>query len=545
MTDDDMAVTPDLDTTRGAFATMVDRDDPVVARVEATLPVETTPLAAYAALNGRTTGVSAPSHAFLLESAEKVPSSDPDGAFAPETGDRHARFSFVGYDPDGVITVGPDVTTVERLRETTAAAALDADATGPDGDVLDTLRAAVPDADRVGFPDQDRQQLAGGLVGFLAYDAVYDLWLDDVGLDRPDSRFPDAEFVLTTRTLTFDHAADAVSLVFTPVVAPDADSGDLYDRMDAEAGRVSDLLAGAPDPDPDGFVCAGETAGPQAAYEDAVRRAKKHVLAGDIYQGVVSRTRELTGDIDSLGLYAALRDVNPSPYMYHLRHDDLAIVGASPETLVSVRGREVVSNPIAGTCPRGASPVEDRRLAGEMLADEKERAEHTMLVDLARNDLRRVCASGSVRVEEFMNVLKYSHVQHIESTVTGRLAPDGDAFDATRATFPAGTLSGAPKIRAMEIIDDLESTPRGPYGGGVGYFAWNGDADFAIVIRSATVEFDAVEAGDRITVRAGAGLVADSDPTSECEETESKMDGVLVALDQIETEPDEPQEVTR
>jgi anthranilate synthase component 1 len=533
-----------FDTDRAAFVGMVDHVEPVVARVEATVPVATTPLAAYAALTGRTTDAGAASHAFLLESAEKVASSDPAGAFTPETGGRHARFSFVGYDPDGVITVGSDGTTVERLRDTTAAAALDPAELG-DSDVLDTLRAALPDLDRVGFPDHDRQQLAGGLVGFLGYDAVYDLWLDDVGLARPDSRFPDAEFVLTTRTLTFDHAAGAVSLVFTPIVAPDADAGRLYDRIEAEANRVSDLLADAADPDPDGFERSGGTAGPQPAYEDAVRTAKEHVLDGDIYQGVISRTRELTGEIDSLGLYAALRDVNPSPYMYHLRHDDLAIVGASPETLVSVRGREVVSNPIAGTCSRGASPVEDRRLAGEMLADEKERSEHTMLVDLARNDLRRVCESGSVRVEEFMNVLKYSHVQHIESTVTGRLAPDSDAFDATRATFPAGTLSGAPKIRAMEIIDDLERTPRGPYGGGVGYFAWNGDADFAIVIRSATVENDAVDAGDRVTVRAGAGLVADSDPESEYEETESKMDGVLVALDRIEGQPDEPQEVTR
>jgi anthranilate synthase component 1 len=546
MTADGGVVTPDLDVERESFPALVDRDDPVVARVEATLPVETTPLSAYAALTGRTTDTDAASHAFLLESAEKVASSDPDGAFAPETGDRHARFSFVGYDPDGVITVGSEATTVEQLRDTTAAAALDpGNAHAADADVLDTLRAALPDLDRVGFPDHDRQQLAGGLVGFLGYDAVYDLWLDDVGLDRPDSRFPDAEFVLTTRTLTFDHAAGAVSLVFTPVVAPGADAGRLYDRIEAEAERVSDLLASAAPPDPGGFTRAGETAGQRGEYETAVRKAKENVLDGDIYQGVISRTRELTGEIDSLGLYAALREVNPSPYMYHLRHDDLAIVGASPETLVSVRGREVVSNPIAGTCSRGASPVEDRRLAGEMLADEKERAEHTMLVDLARNDLRRVCASGSVRVEEFMNVLKYSHVQHIESTVTGRLTPDSDAFDATRATFPAGTLSGAPKIRAMEIIDDLERTPRGPYGGGVGYFAWNGDADFAIVIRSATVENDAVEAGDRVTVRAGAGLVADSDPESEYEETESKMDGVLVALDRIEGEPDEPHEVTR
>jgi len=232
-----------------------------------------------------------------------------------------------------------------------------------------------------------------------------------------------------------------------------------------------------------------------------------------------------------------MRDVNPSPYMYLLDHDELTVVGASPETLISVRGREVMSNPIAGTCDRGSSPVEDRRLAGEMLADGKERAEHTMLVDLARNDVRRVSEPGSVRVDEFMNVLKYSHVQHIESTVTGTLADDADSFDATRASFPAGTLSGAPKIRAMEIIDDLESDPRGLYGGGVGYYSWTGDADFAIVIRTATVEDEGDR--DRITVQAGAGLVADSDPTAEYEETEQKMGGVLAALEAIELPTDD------
>jgi len=197
----------------------------------------------------------------------------------------------------------------------------------------------------------------------------------------------------------------------------------------------------------------------------------------------------------------------------------------------------VVSNPIAGTCARGSSPVEDRRLAGEMLADGKERAEHTMLVDLARNDVRRVSEPGSVRVEEFMNVLKYSHVQHIESTVTGELAADADAFDAVRAAFPAGTLTGAPKIRAMEVVDDLEDDPRGVYGGGVGYVDWTGAADTAIVIRTAVVE-----AGDpdAVRVRAGAGIVADSDPAAEFEETEQKMGGVLDALDRIERGGDEP-----
>ncbi|AZH26230.1 anthranilate synthase component I [Haloplanus aerogenes] len=533
-------MTPEHD--RSAFVDLLtDRTGPVVVRLAVTLDAETTPLSAYAALDGHS------DYGFLLESAEKTPSSDPEGAFTAdgEGADRHARYSFVGYDPDAVVSVTGSDVTVESLDG--RAAELVAEMAGLDGkgDVLDALRTALPNLDRVGFPEADRQHLDGGLVGFLAYDAVYDLWLDEVGVERPDPIVPDAEFVLTTRTITFDHAEDAIQLVFTPVVDPDADPGAVYDALVEEAAAIEETLADADDPETGGFVRADETVGPREEYEDAVRTAKEHVLDGDIYQGVISRKRELTGEIDPLGLYASLREVNPSPYMYLLRHGDRSIVGASPETLVSVQGERVVSNPIAGTCPRGTSPVEDRRLAGEMLADGKERAEHTMLVDLARNDVRRVSEPGSVRVEEFMNVLKYSHVQHIESTVTGRLAgadagpgaggersPPFDAFDATRATFPAGTLTGAPKVRAMEIIDALEREPRGIYGGGVGYYSWSGDAEFAIVIRTATIEHGDP---DRITVQAGAGIVADSDPASEYEETEQKMGGVLDAIERIET----------
>ncbi|WP_290812779.1 chorismate-binding protein [Halovivax sp.] len=582
---------PDLE--RAEFVDLAgDADErPAVVRTAIELDVETTPLAAYAALTGRAgagdgdrtdgdltgddrtdgdlTGDDRTDgdrtdgdrtsgdrdltrYAFLLESAEKTASSDPDGAFRPgaASAERHARFSYVGYDPEAVITVEPEGTSVEPLAPT---APVDLVETDPDGDTVDALRAALPDVRLANVPERDRQHLDGGLVGFLAYDAVYDLWLDEVGVERPESRFPDAQFLLTTKTLAFDEREGTVSLVFTPVVRTDDDSGAIYDDLRREASRVAETLAAADEPATGGFVRRSETAGSREAYEDVVRRAKEHVLDGDIYQGVISRSRELTGEVDSLALYESLREVNPSPYMYLLAHDDLTVVGASPETLVSVRGREVMANPIAGTCARGASPVEDRRLAGEMLADDKERAEHTMLVDLARNDVRRVSEPGSVRVEEFMNVLKYSHVQHIESTVTGRLAVDGDdvdaaearpsagerassdAFDATRAAFPAGTLSGAPKIRAMELIDELEADPRGLYGGGVGYYSWTGDADFAIVIRTATVEDRGAD--QLITVRAGAGLVADSDPTAEYEETEKKMDGVLAALAAIEIDP--------
>ena len=526
---------------REEFIALAD-DTPAVVRVVADLDTDVEPLDAYAALTGRTTDAKRRSHAFLLESAEKVASSDPDGAFTADRGlDRHARYSFVGYDPEAVITIpGDGEATVEVLDDR-----YDGVVSPNGGDAVDTLRTSLPALSLRNFPDTARQQLDGGLVGFLSYDAVYDLWLDEVGIERPRSRFPDAQFVLNTKTVVFDDAADTVSLVFTPVVREHDDPAAVYDDLVAEVGRVRSLLCDADELSTGGFRPTAERAGPQDEYEDAVRRAKEHVLDGDIYQGVISRTRELDGEVDPLGLYEALREVNPSPYMYVLDYGELSVVGASPETLVSVRGREVMSNPIAGTCDRGTSPVEDRRLAGEMLADGKERAEHTMLVDLARNDVRRVSEPGSVRVDEFMNVLKYSHVQHIESTVTGRLRDECDAFDATRASFPAGTLSGAPKIRAMEIIDDLERQPRGVYGGGVGYYSWDGDADFAIVIRTATIERGVGANGtDRVTVQAGAGIVADSDPTSEYEETEKKMNGVLAALERI-TVPETSTEVSR
>ena len=529
-----------LEPAKDEFVELADADEPVVVRAAVELDTDLEPLDAYAALSGRTTDIEGADYTFLLESAEKVASSDPDGAFAPTTEDRHARYSFVGYDPKGVVTVDADGATVETFDDRYDTFF---DANG--GDTLDSVRGAMPDVQRRGFPDMDREHFEGGLVGFLGYDAVYDCWLDEVGLEHPDSRYPDAQFVLTTTTLVFDDVEGTVSLVCTPLLGPGDDAAARYEELEAEVERVAGLLDGAVDLETGGFARDSETAGPQDEYEEAVEKAKEHVLSGDIYQGVISRTRELYGDVDPLGLYESLRSVNPSPYMYVLDYDGLSIVGASPETLVAVRGDRVLSNPIAGTCARGTSPVEDRRLAGEMLADGKERAEHTMLVDLARNDVRRVAEPGSVRVEEFMSVLKYSHVQHIESTVTGTLAADADAFDAARASFPAGTLSGAPKIRAMEIIDDLERTSRGPYGGGVGYFTWTGDAELAIVIRTATVEdldseygvdvpADAADSADRVTVQAGAGIVADSDPTSEYEETEQKMQGVLDALEAIE-----------
>ncbi|WP_122088080.1 anthranilate synthase component I [Halalkalicoccus subterraneus] len=508
---------------RATFRERATVEEPSVVYMGYDLDVGTTPLAAYGALTDD-------GHGFLLESAEKVASSDPDGAFQPTsaTATRHARYSFVGYDPEAVVTVRPDSTEVDVLGDERLEELVEPNG----GDTLDTLRAALPDVPRIAFPEDGH--LHGGLVGFLAYDAVYDLWLSEVGIERPASETPDAQFVLSTKTLVFDEVEGTLTLSLTPIVFPEDDPDELYDALESEIERVRSALEGADEPETGGFVRESELAGAREEYEAVVRETKEHVLDGDIYQGVLSRKRELVGEVDPLGLYEALREINPSPYMYLLGYGDRTVVGASPETLVSVRDGLVTSNPIAGTCSRGSSPVEDRRLAGEMLADDKERAEHTMLVDLARNDVRRVSEPGSVKVDEFMNVLKYSHVQHIESTVTGELAAECDGFDATRAAFPAGTLSGAPKIRAMEIIDELEREPRGIYGGGVGYYSWTGDADTAIAIRTATIEHGE---RDEITVQAGAGLVADSDPAAEYEETEKKMGGVLDAIERIEVEP--------
>jgi len=574
-----------LDTDRGDFVEHAtggagggrDGDErPVVVRVAASLDVEIEPLAAYATLSGYRSESDEAStstdgrYSFLLESAEKVASSDPAGAFAPTTSaeTEHARYSFVGYDPAAVVTVNGGEVDTEVLDERYAAF-VETKRMGEDdrdrsergterADTLDRLRSVLSGARLAGFPATDRQLLDGGLVGFLAYDAVYDLHLREVGVRSPKSAVPDAQFVLTTKTVVFDHAPELgsgespeVSLVFTPLVRSDDDPGEIYDAISTEAERVEEALSSAGPVETGGFRRTYEESGPREEYEGVVTELKERILDGEIYQAVPSRTRKLYGDVDFVGLYAALRAINPSPYMYLLRQGGRTVVGASPETLLSVRGTEIVSNPIAGTCSRGTSPVEDRRLAGELLADGKERAEHTMLVDLARNDVRRVARSGSVTVTEFMNVLKYSHVQHIESTVTGSLAPSADAFDAMRAAFPAGTLSGAPKIRAMELIDHLESTPRGIYGGGVGYFSWTGNADMAIAIRTATIEHGVSlpadadgqhpntirsdsESFDRVTVQAGGGIVADSDPGAEYEETERKMNGVLAALRRIE-----------
>ena len=460
---------------------------------------------------------------FLLESVEK-------------SGQR-ARFSFVGASPAAVVTVkgrrfnleifdggdGLDEIMQKRLLTSARLDGAGADGSGDDGfllageirrgmDLFDLLRSAIPAG--VGPSKFGRQAFLGGGIGYLAYDLVGER------IERhPNSDAPDAKFGIFDKSFVFDHLTGKVCLAVAPLV-PEDDP----EKMAAEAiDRLRDL--DLKEPGGGDLAPISVESDPAEPFEEAVLKAKEHILDGDIFQVVLSRrTRVRLENPDPVLLYRRLREINPSPYTYIFEFGDEALVGASPETLFSLYDRVVTTNPIAGTCPRGGSPQEDDLLASKMLEDEKERAEHVMLVDLGRNDVRSVSKAGSIKVEDFMSVLRYSHVQHIETTVRGSLRDECDQFDAARAIFPAGTLSGAPKIRAMEIIDDLEGEARGIYGGGVGYFSADGSADFAITIRSVVIK------DGTAVVQAGAGIVADSDPHREYMETERKMAAMKRAL---------------
>ncbi len=520
-----------LDLTETQFCELASGERPVIIQLSAMIPAPCTPFQLYIAMKEQNNGASR--YSYLLESVEKE--------------QRHARFSFVGSDPDAVVTVKDRRVTLEYPAQTPmiqhvegnlALVCYTNDTNGnsgvPEGelrqgyDTLDAIRSAFPASGAVFLNSTsfDRQTFMGGAIGFNAYDLVYDCWLD-----RPQahtSDFPDAQFVLVSKTAVFDHLTGTVHVVLTPFVGKDDDAASIYHRTieDAasmlalihEAGKVEFSIDDAcPVDDPSCNMTRLE-------YEDSVKKAKQHIIDGDIFQVVLSRRYDIELEQTPVELYQRLREVNPSPYMYLFEFDGTSIIGASPETLMTVHNRKLITNPIAGTCPRGSTPEEDEKLGQEMLGDEKERSEHVMLVDLGRNDVRMVSGPGTVKVEDFMSVLKYSHLQHIESTVTGMLRNDCDQFDAARAIFPAGTLSGAPKIRAMEIIDDMEPTARGIYGGGVGYYSLDGNADFAIVIRTVIMK------DGKAYIQAGAGIVADSDPAYEFNETERKMAAMMKAI---------------
>lgn len=496
---------------------------PVIAQLAAKVKAECTPLDLYNNLKNHYQS----NCSYLLESVEKEK--------------RHARFSFVGTDPEAIISLKNRELTLEYKKTSGLVDFIESSLPSVceiqkrngllsgrirEGyDSLDALRAAFP-ASKVRFmggKSFDRQTFLGGAIGYWAYDIVHDCWLD---IPRPPSDTPDAQFALTTKTIIFDHLTGDAYIVLTPFLSKKDDAGSVYDTAEMEAKKLASLIKSAKkQKDSPRIKPSRKTWDMEKEdFEKVVKAAKDHIFEGDIFQAVLSRRYEVETESSPLEIYRKLREVNPSPYMYLFEFNGTGIIGASPETLLTVHNRKVIINPIAGTCPRGRTPEEDEALARKMLSSEKERAEHVMLVDLGRNDVRMVCSPGTVKVERFMDILKYSHVQHIESTVTGMLREECDQFDATRAIFPAGTLSGAPKIRAMEIIHSLEKKARGIYGGGVGYYSWNGDADFAIVIRTIILR------GGIAIVQAGAGIVADSDPAYEYYETERKMAAMMRAM---------------
>ncbi|MFU8839673.1 MAG: anthranilate synthase component I [Nitriliruptoraceae bacterium] len=458
-----------------------------------------TPLSVYAKLSG-----DGPS--FLLESAEH--------------GERWGRYSFIGVDPfltllgrDGVVTwIGEPPAEV-------------ADADG----ALDAL-ARTTQAYRA--PPLLDLPLHGGAVGYLGYDVIREI--EDIpATGRDDLGLPDVHLIFPRHVVALDHLRQVMTVV-TNVVVADCDDpavlGERYDAAVAACGEVLGRLAAAAPPLPPAAPPRPGPAEPApsnlgpGAYPAMVERVKEHIRAGDTFQTVISQRFALPTDLTAFELYRVLRVINPSPYLYLLDLGDAQIVGSSPEALVQVQDRTVETWPIAGTRPRGATPEEDRRYEQELVADAKERAEHVMLVDLARNDLGRVCDVGSIEVEGMLHVERYSHVMHLVSAVRGRIRDGLGPVDVLRAVFPAGTVSGAPKVRAMQIIDDLEPTRRGPYAGAVGYVDFAGNLDTCITIRTVVLK------DGTAYVQAGAGIVADSRPDAEEEETRNKAGAVLAAI---------------
>ncbi|MEA2482605.1 MAG: anthranilate synthase component [Thermoleophilaceae bacterium] len=480
--DQGLEIRPSLEEARGLAAkhSLVPLRHTFIADTE-------TPVSAYLKLRG-----SGPS--FLLESAEG--------------GQRVGRWSFLGVHPRSVMRLDDGVLTVD----------------GEERPFDDPYEAVSRELSRYqAAPLADLPPFAGGAVGLFGYDLVR--WAEPtVGRRENALGVPDLALMVSDVLLAFDHLRRELTILANVFAGDDFDQG--YSDAVSAIADVRERLT-APVPQVRREPCdppQWESNVGNEGYARGVEVAKDYIRAGDIYQVVPSQRWSADAPVEAFSIYRGLRAVNPSPYMYFLDFEDFQIAGASPEVLVTVSGDKVSQRPIAGTRPRGATLEEDNRLAESLLADEKERSEHVMLVDLARNDLGRVSEYGSVHVDELMAIESYSHVMHIVSEVSGTLRPDVDAMGALRASLPAGTLSGAPKIRAMQIIDELEPDARGPYGGAVGYLSYTGDLDTCIYIRSALVK------DGRVHMQAGAGLVADSDPQYEVDETEAKAAAVWRAI---------------
>ena len=491
-----------LSPTREGFRSLAGRHTVVPVWLEMVGDLET-PVSAYIKLSGDGTRRS-----FLLESVEH--------------GESWGRFSFVGRDPS--------LTLVARHGR------LQSEGTLPPGVPLDRGVLAAVEALLGTYRSPvlaDLPPLHGGLVGYLGYDVVREV--ERLPHAPPDDQgHPDAVLSVIGHIAAFDHWRQRVYLVENVLVGEGSAEADLDAAYDAAAGRLQTMatelgqpLAYGPaePPDPrDPLPEVRSTVGTER-YCQAVEVAREHIAAGDVFQVVLSQRFDLDLGAEAFDVYRVLRQVNPSPYMYFLANPEVTLLGSSPEPMVQLRDGRVVSRPIAGTRRRSADPDEDRRLGEELAADPKELAEHVMLVDLARNDLGRVVRFGTERVDELMTLERYSHVMHLTSQVSGELGPARGPIDVLRATLPAGTVSGAPKVRAMELIDELEPTRRGPYAGVVGYLDFSGNLDTAIAIRTMVVAPDG-----RASVQAGAGLVADSDPAAEDEECRSKAAALLAAV---------------
>jgi anthranilate synthase component 1 len=384
-------------------------------------------------------------------------------------------------------------------------------------------------------PFADMPPFAGGAVGYFGYDLVRTV--EPLGEPNPDELgLPDMALMLSDVLVVFDHLRHEVTIVAN-VYAQEGDVAEAYADALATIQKARDLLAGPVprhEPRPDREVPSFESNLPREDFEGMVARIVEYVHAGDAFQVVPSQRWSGAVDVDPFSIYRGLRHVNPSPYMYFLDFRDFQVAGASPEPLLTVSGRHASTRPIAGTRPRAGTPEEDARIAEDLLADEKERAEHVMLVDLGRNDLGRVCEYGSVQVDSFMAVETYSHVMHIVSNVSGTLREEVGAMDALRSVLPAGTLSGAPKVRAMQIIDELEPVKRGGYGGAIGYLSYTGDLDTCIHIRTVVIKDGVAH------IQAGGGTVADAKPEYEYEESVAKARGVKNAIELAARQPDWP-----
>jgi anthranilate synthase component I len=439
-------------------------------------------------------------YAFLLESVEG--------------GEQVGRYSFLGKDPFLVVRGRDGRVSLEQAGART-------EQTGSLVDVLRGLMSEFQAPLVQGLP-----RFTGGAVGYFDYDAAE--WFEPaVRLEKPPADRDHAAFMVFDTILAFDHVKHRILAIANARLRAGEDLRTLYDfacaKIEFLEGELERSLSKPAPVDAAPIeVRANQT---REQFEDAVRTIQEDIAAGEIYQAVLSQRFDVTTAASPFDVYRALRHINPSPYMYFIRFGRDAIVGASPEMLVRVEGRQLQTHPIAGTRRRGADEAEDRRLAEELIVNEKERAEHVMLVDLGRNDLGRVSAVGSVRVPQYMTIERYSHVMHIVSRVEGVLADGRDRLDALVATFPAGTLTGAPKIRAMQIVGALEPTRRGLYGGAVGYLDFAGNLDFCIAIRTITMRDGQAQA------QAGAGIVADSVPTAEYEETRDKARALIQALE--------------